>query len=97
MAKKRLNYQFLPIFVIKDQLKTKNGSNKSKFHSHNVWGNIVLHIQAKYRKDRMKTGGAYSILKKGWKTDTNRRTDGSASKKLCWLCQQRSWKDKDEK
>ena len=25
------------------------------------WGNIVVHIQAKYRKDRVKTEGAYSI------------------------------------
>ena len=32
-------------------------------------GNVVMHIQAKYRKDQMKTEGAYSIWKKSWRTD----------------------------
>ena len=40
---------------------------------------IVVHIQAKYWKDKMKTEGAYSIWKKadGWRTDgqTDRRTN----------------------
>ena len=31
---------------------------------HNFLGNIVVHIQTKYRKDQMKTEGAYSIWKK---------------------------------
>ena len=31
---------------------------------HNFLGNIVVHIHAKYRKDRMKTEAAYSIWNK---------------------------------
>ena len=63
-------------------------SKTSKRYSYDFWGNIVVHIHAKYRKDWMKTGGAYSIYKKGWQT--NGQTDGSASDKLRWLCQQSS-------
>ena len=47
--------------------------------------NIILHIQAKYRKVRMKTEVAYSIWKKirpDWQTDNR------ASDKLRWLRQQ---------
>ena len=33
-----------------------------------------MYIQAKCRKDRMKTEGAYSIWKKGWQADG--QTDG---------------------
>ena len=43
-------------------------SIKSKFYFRNILaniGNILVHIQTKYRKDRMKTEGAYSIWKKG--------------------------------
>ena len=58
---------------------------KSKFYFHNFVGNIALHIYAKYRNDRVKTEGAYSIWK-GWR----RTSDGSAWDKLRWLCQQRS-------
>ena len=32
---------------------------KNKILVHNFVGNIVVHIQAKYRKDQMKTEGAY--------------------------------------
>ena len=79
----------LPIFVSKDPLKII-GSKKSKFDLNNFGGNIVVHIQAKYRKDWMKTQGAYSTWKKGWQTEgrTDRQTDGSASDKLNWLCEQ---------
>ena len=56
---------------MKDPLK-KIGSKKSKLY----FGNIVVQIQAKYRKDQMKTEGAYSIWKKGLTTDgqTDKRT-----------------------
>ena len=66
----------------------------SKLYLHNFLGNIVVHIQARYREGRMKTARAYSIWKKGdGRTDKQtdgRTTGGSASDKLCWLCQQRS-------
>ena len=65
-------------FLIKDPL-------KKKIYYHNFLGDIVVLIQAKYRKDRMKPEGAYSIWKIGCQTDG--QTDGSASEKLCWLCQ----------
>ena len=56
--------------------------------------NIVVHIHAKYRKDRMETEGAFSIWKTvddDGRTGGGRRTmDGSVSDKLRWLCQQRS-------
>ena len=44
----------------------------SKLYLHNFWGNIVVHIQARYREGRMKTARAYS-----WRTDgqTDGRTD----------------------
>ena len=37
---------------------------KSKFYLHDFLGNIVVHIQAKYREHRMRTRGAYSIWTK---------------------------------
>ena len=67
--KKKKNYHFLPIFVIKDPL--KKFAKKSKFYFYNFLGNIDVHIQAKYHKDQMKTEGAYLIWKKA-----DGRTDG---------------------
>ena len=47
--------------------------------AHNVLGNIVVYIHAKYRKDRIKTVGAFSIWKKKVDRQTDKRTtDGSA-------------------
>ena len=43
---------FFFIFQIKDPLNLKQ---KIKFYFHKFLGNIVVHIQAKYRKDRVKT------------------------------------------
>ena len=54
-------------FLIKDPLK------KKKFYYHKFLGDIV-HIQAKYRKDLMKPGGAYSIWKKKVARQMDRRT-----------------------
>ena len=52
------------------------------------WGNIFVHIQGKYQKDRMKTEGAYSIWKQvGGRRDTDRRTDSfvsSGAKSMFW-------------
>ena len=62
--------QFWPYFL--DQ---KAPENKA----HNVLGNIVVYIHANYRKDRMKTEGAFSIWKKKVDRQTAKRTtDGSA-------------------
>ena len=50
---------------------------KSKFYFHNFLANIVVHIQAKYQKNRLKIQGAYSIWKKvdremnEWRTAQN--------------------------
>ena len=46
--------------------------------AHNVLGNIVVYIHAKYRNDRMKTEGAFSIWKKVDRQADKRTTDGSA-------------------
>ena len=78
---------FYLFFVIKDSLEQIK-SKKSKFYFQNFLGKIVGHNQAKHRKDRMKTEGAYFIWK-DWRTD-RWMTDGSASDKLHWLCHQRS-------
>ena len=78
---------FTYFFVIKDPLK-KLEAKKSKFYFHNFLRNIVVHIQAKYRNDRVKTGAAYSIWKKvDGRTDRQtggRTTDSSASDKPRW-------------
>ena len=48
-------------------------------------GNIIVRIQAKYRKDRMKTEEVYLIWKRFPERQTDRwTTDGSASDKLRW-------------
>ena len=49
----------------------KNRKQKSKLYLQKILGNIILHIQAKYLKDRMKTQVAYSI----WKKNTTGRPD----------------------
>ena len=58
MAKNLKNSQFWPIFGNYKSIK-KNKSKKSKFWLRNFLGNIVVSIQAKYQKDRIKTEGAY--------------------------------------
>ena len=69
MAKNLQNSHFLPIFQrIKDSLK-KSRTLKFKFYFHNLLANIVVHIQAKYWIDQIKTEGAYSIWRKGWWMD----------------------------
>ena len=40
---------------------SKFEAKQSKFWLRKFWGNIVVNIEANYRKDRIKTGGAYSI------------------------------------
>ena len=64
----------------------KYGSTKSKFYSSNCLVNIVVHIQAKYRKDGMNLREPIRFER--------RTTDGSALDKLRRPCQQRSWKEK---
>ena len=83
MAKNLQNSYFLPIFEIKRSIKIR--SKKWKFFSHIFWGNIVVHIHANYRNDRMKTVREPIGFEKSWWTP-----DGSASDKLRWLCQKRS-------
>ena len=61
------------IFVIENPL--KNRSKNSKFLFLRFLPSIVLHIHAKYRKDRMKISGAYSIWKKKLTTDGRRTMD----------------------
>ena len=59
----------------------KTQSTKIKILIPPVLGNIIVHFEAKYLKDWIKSEGAYVIWKK-----VNRRTtltDGSASDKLC--------------
>ena len=68
---KNLKMPFLPFSKMKDPLKKIEAKN---IYFHTFLGNIVVHIQAKYRKDRMKVEEAYWILKKGWRTD-RRTTD----------------------
>ena len=82
MAKNLQNSYFLPIFEIKDPPKLE--AKKKKFSFHIFWGNIVVHIHAKYRNGLI-CEGAYWIWKKSWWTP-----DGSASDKLRWLCQKRN-------
>ena len=50
----------------------RNRSNKSKFYFHSALDNIIAQIQAKYRNDRMKTEGVYSI----WTKLTDGRKNG---------------------
>ena len=88
MTKNMKKYHFLHFFAIKDPLK-KLKATKSKFYLHNSLGNIIVHIHAIYRKDRMKTEGAYSIWKKVDRRSDRRTKDDSASDKLRWLYQQR--------
>ena len=64
MSKNLQNFHFFYFFVIKDPLKLE--ANKNSISS-SFLGNSVVHIHAKYRNDRMKTVGAYSIWKK-WRT-----------------------------
>ena len=48
-----------------------------------------MNIQAKYKKDWIKTEAAHSILKQvDGQTDNWGITDGAASDKLHWLCQE---------
>ena len=47
-----------------------------------------MHIHARYKKDQMKSEGAYSIWKKVDGQMDRWMTDGSALDKLPWLCQQ---------
>ena len=61
MAKNLQNSYFLPFLLkIKDPLKLE----AKNFFFNIFWGNIVVHMHAKYRNDRMKTEGAYWIWKK---------------------------------
>ena len=62
MSQNLQNSHFVPFFCNKKQ--------QYKFYFLIFLGNIVVHIHAKYRNDRMKTEGAYSI----WKTVDGRRT-----------------------
>ena len=68
MAKKLQNFYYLSIFFQRSIVKIR--SKKSKFHFHHFLDNIAVHIQAKYRKDRMKT----FRFEKSWRT--HRQTDG---------------------
>ena len=65
---------FLPIFAFKDPLK-KLEAKKSRFYSHNLLGNIIVHTHAKYRKYQWKVREPiYSIWKKVDR-QTDRQTD----------------------
>ena len=61
MAKTPTNSHFYIFFVIKDPFKKNQKQKNLNSTSTAFWGNIVVNIHAKYRKDRMKTEGAYSI------------------------------------
>ena len=81
----------LLLFVIKAPLK-KLEAKKSKFYFHNFWA-IFVHIQAKYRKDWLKTEAAYLIWKKVDGRTDRRMDEGQLGiNNLRWLCQQRSLK-----
>ena len=71
---------------IHSKLKAKNQNSNSTI----FLAIFFAHIHVKYRKDRMKTEGAYSIWKKIDSGQTDRQTDGSAVDNICWLGQQRS-------
>ena len=58
-----------PYFLLL-KIHKKKKSQKSKFSLHKFLGNIVVQIQAKYQKDRIKSEGAYSIWKKLTTTTT---------------------------
>ena len=58
MAKNLQNSQFWPIFCNKKSINNQN--KKIENSGYTIMCNyIILHIQAKYRKGRMKTEGAY--------------------------------------
>ena len=80
-------YSKYHFFVIKDPFKIS--SKNSKFYLHNYLANIVMHVQAKYRKDRMKTKGAYFNLTDG-QTDVRTEWRTTDLDKLRWLSEQRS-------
>ena len=48
------------LYVIKDPIQ-KLEAKHTKFCLHKFWGDIVVHIQAKYQKERMKSEGVYLI------------------------------------
>ena len=64
---------FTFFFVTKDLLKNLE-AKKAKFYFHNLLGNNIVHIQAKYRKDRIKTDGSLFDLKKKVDGRTDRQT-----------------------
>ena len=55
----------------------------SKFYSHRLLSNIVVHMQSKYQKDWIKTEGSHSIWKQSWQD--GQTTGGSALDKLCYV------------
>ena len=77
---------FCLFYVIKNPTEIEAESQNS--NSKSFFGDIDIHIEAKYRKDQMKTEGAYSIWKKGWHQTDRWTTDALALEKLYWLCQQ---------
>ena len=79
---KPLKFPFYILFCNKRFIE-KLRSKKAKFYFHNLLGHIIVHIQAKYRKDKIKTDGSLFDLKKRL-TDGQpaRRRDGWASDKF---------------
>ena len=65
-ATKPLKFPFFNLFfVFKDPLEKFAAKNQNSTYI--ILGNIV-HIQAQYRRDRMKTEGAYTVWK-SWRAD----------------------------
>ena len=74
--------------IIKAYSKTFKSNKNKNSNSMGFRGNIVVHTEAKFRKERTKTEEGFLIWKKktGRPTDDGRRTtDGSTSDKLRWL------------
>ena len=64
---------FLPILFNQRSVENLETINQ-EFYLDNFLCNIIVHIKTKYRKDQLKTEGAFMIWKKGWWTI--RWTDG---------------------